>query len=367
LFPDLWRIHEEAAGMKLPYSVERVLAHFPHLEAEFVMRRLRQSSFVSVDKRYMYFDVPKAACTQMKELLRSIEGAPPITVFAGGAWETRRDMFIHSRENVPLPSLIELEDTMQKDVLEAPNFLRMTVVRNPYTRLASAWKNKIRLCEPAGRDIYARIKGGLPDFGKKSVVSFPEFVEYLANECDLRNCDGHWRRQTDHAFFPALNFSLVARVERFGEGLRAFEQHLGLAQLPMAAGRNMSIVGDAPYTSELADQVYSLYRSDFEVLGYDRNSWPADGADGSTHSRSVGVPEEKFDDEIIERNLIIASLYEERERLQAQLRLVSRLHVFISTVDRLTAARTACRRLTSNVGRWARRKLVPRRTVNGAS
>jgi hypothetical protein len=353
--------------MKRPYALERVLDHFPHLRAEFVMRRLRQSSFVSVDKRYMYFEVPKAACTQMKELLRSIEGAPPIKVFAGGAWETRRDMFIHSRANMPLPSLIELDDMTQKEVLEAPDFLRMTVVRNPYTRLASAWKNKIRLCEPAGRDIYARIKGRLPDFGKKCLVSFPEFVEYLANECDLRNCDGHWRRQTDHAFFPALNFSLVARVERFGEGLRVFEQHLGLAELPIAGGRNVSTVGDAPYTFELADKVYALYRSDFEVLGYDRNSWPANAANGSAHSRSAGVPGEKFDDEIIERNLIIASLYEERERLRAQLRQGSRLHALVSTIDRLTAARTACRKLTSNVGRWARRKFVPRGTISGAS
>lgn len=107
--------------MKPPYAVERVLGHFPHLEAQFVTRRLKQSSFVSIDKRYMYFEVPKAACTQMKELLRTIEGAPPIKVFAGGAWETRRDMFIHSRSNVPLPSLVELDDTMQREVLDAPD------------------------------------------------------------------------------------------------------------------------------------------------------------------------------------------------------------------------------------------------------
>lgn len=353
--------------MKLPYAVERILGHFPQLEAEYVMRRLKQSSFVSVDRRYMYFEVPKAACTQMKELLRTVEGAPPIKLFDGGAWETRRDMFVHSRSNVPLPTLVELDDKTQREVLEAPDFLRMTVVRNPYTRLASAWRSKILLCEPAGRDIYARIKGRLPDLRKKSLVSFPEFVEYLANECDLRTCDGHWRRQADHAFFPALNFSLVARVERFGEGLRSFEQHLGLSQLPIADGRNVSIVGDAPYTAELADKVYSLYRCDFEVLGYDRNSWLASGENGSTQSKSAGVPEEKFDDEIIERNLLIFSLYEERERLQAQLRQVSRLHVLFSIVDRLTAARTACRKLVGDVRRWARRKLAPRRTVSGAS
>jgi hypothetical protein len=353
--------------MKRPYAVERVLGHFPHLKPEYVVRRLRQSTFVSLDKRYMYVEVPKAACTQMKELLRTVEGAPPISVFAGGARETRRDMFVHSRSNVPLPSLAELDDKTQREILEASDFLRMTVVRNPYTRLTSAWRNKIRLCEPATRDVYTHIKGRLPDFRKKSVVSFPEFVEYLASECDLRACDGHWRRQVDHTFFPALNFSLVARVERFGEGLRAFELHLGLSQLPVAAERNVSVVYDAPYTKELADRVYSLYRSDFQVLGYDRNSWLASKTNGGTLSRNAVVPEETFDDEIIERNLIIASLYEERDHLQAQLHQVSQLDRFFTVINRLTAARASCRKLAGDVRRWARRKFAPRQRITDIS
>ncbi len=343
--------------MKLPYAAERVLDHFPHLQPEYVLRRLRQSSFANVDKRYMYVEVPKAACTQMKELLRTTEGAPPIELFAGGAWETRRDMFIHSRSNVPLPSLIELGENAQRDVLEAPDFLRLTVVRNPYTRLASAWKNKILLCEPAARDIYVRIKGHLPELTSKSQVSFSEFVEYLAKECDLRNCDGHWRRQVDHTFFAALNFSLVVRVERFEEGLRCFQQHLGLAQLPSGERRNVSTVGQFPYTSEIADKVYSLYSSDFEALGYDRDSWATSYADRSVPSKK-GVPEETFEDEIVERNLIIAALYEERERLQAQLRYAAGLRVFLSTINKVTDARGACRKIAKGIKRWTRRRFA---------
>ncbi|HEY3198655.1 MAG TPA: sulfotransferase family 2 domain-containing protein [Nitrospirales bacterium] len=353
--------------MKPPYAVQRVLDHHPDLKTEYVMRRLKQSSFVSVDKRYMYFEVPKAACTQMKELLRTLEGAPPIKVFAGDAWETRRDMFIHSRSNVPLPSLVELDDKTQREVLEAPDFLRMTVIRNPYTRLASAWRNKILLCEPAGRDIYVRIKGRLPDLRNKSLVSFGEFVEYLADECDLRTCDCHWRRQADHTFFPALNFSLIARVERFGEGLRFFQHHLGLSQLPIADGRNISTVGAAPYTAEIADKVYSLYRPDFDLLGYDRNSWLASPVNGRAQSKTAGVPEQIFNDEIIERNLVIYNLHEERARLQVQLRHVSQLDVLFAIVNRVSAARTASRRLARGVRGWARRKFGPRRTVSGAA
>src|SRR5215472_5421525 len=116
--------------MKYPYVVERILDHFPGLRPESVAWRVRHSSFVSLDDRYLYFEVPKAACTQMKEILRTMAGAPPIKLFADEVWETRREMFVHGRSNVPLPSLVDLDDKTQRQVLESPDFFRMTIVRN---------------------------------------------------------------------------------------------------------------------------------------------------------------------------------------------------------------------------------------------
>ncbi len=310
--------------MKYQYAIGRILDHFPGMKPEDVAWRLRQSTFVSLSKRYMYFEVLKAASTQMIELMRAVENAPPMKVFVGGQQETRRDQFIHARPNVPLRSLAHLDDRTQREVLESPDFLRITVVRNPYTRLLSAWRNKIFLCEPQGIEVYLQIKGAMPGFHKKSLVSLEEFVGYL-EKCDLSTCDPHWRRQVDHTFFPAMNFSCVARMEQLGEGLRTFAQHVGLSESLVATGKNESLrVATASYSEELAQKVYSLYQSDFEGLGYDRNTW-----EGSRQrvNGNASISEEKLIDEIIERNLIILNLYEERDRLQAQLRWVSRLRL----------------------------------------
>lgn len=310
------------------YAVEVILDHYKNMTAESVIQRLRYSSFVSLSKRYMYFEVPRAACTQMKELLRTMENAPPIRLFTGGLPVTRRDMFVHARENVPLPSLADLDNKTQREVLEAPDFFRMTFVRNPYTRLASLWKARIMLCDGGG-DMYLQIKGHLPEFHtNEPLISLDEFVEHIVSKCDLRTCDPHWRRQVDHVFFPALNFSCVAKVERMADGLRRFEQHLGLSEPLVADGRNISAFkGGATYTKELADKVYSLYQPDFEVLGYDRNTWPAGGENANETSGNAAVQEESFRREIVERNIIISALYQERDRLQAELRSVSRLHL----------------------------------------
>ena len=352
--------------MKYQYAVERVLDHFPDRTPQHVITFLRRATFVNIAKRYMYYAVPKAACTQMRELLRRLENAPPIKLFADGDWQTRRDMFIHARSNVPLPSLVDLDNRTQREVLESPDFLRLTVVRNPYTRLVSAWKNKVILCEPSVKGVYCDIKDGLPDVHTKCLVTFDEFVEYATKRCDLRTCDGHWRRQVDYTFFPAMNFSYVGKLEHFEDVLRRLERHLGLSDFLVAERRNRSIsFGGSPYTKELADRVYALYQADFEVLQYDRNTWP-DRQESQKDSMNSGVSLDEFVDEIIERNLIISSLYKENGRLKAQLRWVLRLHLAFA-FDGPFALHSISRRAVRKIGRWARRvyrRRGPMETIN---
>ncbi len=326
--------------MTHPYAVQAILDHFPGMKADHVTDRLRYSSFVSVSKRYMYFEVPKAACTLMKELLRTVENARPIELFAGGLRVTRRDMFVHARQNVPLPSLADLDDRAQREVLESPDFLRMTVVRNPYTRLASAWRNRVFLCEPGQEDLYLELKGCLPEFhAQKSLIAFDEFVDYIERNPALRECDAHLRPQVDHIFLGALNFSCIGKLEDMGEVLRRFQRHLGLAE-PFVARRGNATgsIGGAKYNQGLADKVWSLYHADFDRLGYDPNVWPADGPEVGEASRNAAVPEERFRDEIVERNIIISALYQERDQLQAEVRRVSRLHL-LAVADGLFAIR----------------------------
>jgi hypothetical protein len=314
--------------MTYPYVVRKISSHYPLIDPTDISQRIHHASFVDVNKRYLYFEVPKAACTQMKELLRRLQGAPPLQLLVGKLVETRRNMFVHARENVPLPSLVDLDDATQKEALESDTFFRFTIVRNPYSRLVSAWKNKIVPCEPGPAErVYVAIKGRVPDMHAKDLVRFDELVNYLRAQKDLNAADPHWRRQVDHLFLEALNFSHVGKLENLGATLARFQQHLGLAE-PLTIGKeNASApVGLATYDQDLADKVYSLYQDDFERLGYSRDSW-RDGKSAPSTATPGVIPEARFYDEIIERNLIISGLYEERRQLRAELQRVSRLHL----------------------------------------
>jgi Sulfotransferase family len=314
--------------MKHQYALQRILDHYGFLKPEDVIRRLRYSTFVSLPKRFMYFEVPKAACTKMKELLRTLEQGPSLQLFAGDLLETRRDMFIHARQNVPLPSLVDLDDQTQKTVLESPDFLRFTFVRNPYTRVVSAWKNKVMLCEPGHENVYRQIKGALPPVHRKSLITFREFIDYISTQCDLRTCNLHWRLQNQHLFLSALDFSFIGKIEQMADGLHRFAQHLELSDTLVGDARNVSHASaGSEYDKSLADKVFSLYQSDFEAFGYDREAWPAPSPESGEKPKKDTVSLEVFSDEIIERNLIISLLYEERNQLREEVRKASRLRL----------------------------------------
>lgn len=324
--------------MVRPYVVQLILDHYGYLKPDQIRARLRDSSFVNMEKRYLYYAVPKAACTSMKTLINTVEGGPPIKILSGGFDESRRDMFIHVRDNVAVPSLVDLDDAAQREVLHSPDFFRITIVRNPYTRVLSAW-NKVMLCEPGFEQQHLAIKGELPGFTSKNLITLAEFIDYLTTE-DLRTCDAHWSWQTSYAFMDVLDFNFVGKLENMAEAMEQFLPRLGLPSAFVAERRNTSQRSStAGYDSDLAMRVYELYAVDFERLGYSADHWPV-----GDPSAARMVPEEKYYDEIVERNLLLSELYKEVFQLRARMAMADRLH-FTGIIDALMTTRDTLRRI----------------------
>jgi glycosyltransferase involved in cell wall biosynthesis/predicted O-methyltransferase YrrM len=299
------------------YAVRHVREIYPELSAKHIQRCLAYSTYVNLDRKYLYCEVPKAACTSMKLLIHSLEELPPFTPFAGDQPEVRREMFVHERSEFKLPSLLDLDDETQRFILSSPEFFRFTIVRNPYTRLQSAWKDKVLTCAPGFEYLYYQIKGGLPQGNDPgSHITFPEFVATISRE-DLAICNPHWRSQVEHLFFRALNFNFVGRLESLHEAIATFLERAGFAPTQIAEAANQS-QANGEYDQELAEKVYALYERDFVDLGYERDSWKSNTPSPRTRTVSEG----RFIDEITERNIIIGNLYSERANLRQRLRQV---------------------------------------------
>jgi Sulfotransferase family len=313
-------------GSGKSYAVAAVQQHYPDFEPDYIEARLRGSTYVSLRHRYLYFEVPKAACTSLKYLVFRLENCPPAPEYESfgdfvlqADSVTRRDDIIHIRERFPVPSLVDLDSDTQREVLESSEFLRFAVVRNPYSRLVSAWRSKVLVCDPGFEDVYKALRGGLPAIGKKLLISFREFVEFIERFEDLDLCNPHWRRQSGHLFLPAINFNLIGKTERLIEILHGLQQHVAAdSPLEMRSSNTSGSSKDPMFTPELGDRIYSLYRRDFDAFGYERTSWPQERSGGT-------ISEDIFHDEIIERNLVISSLYAEIKRLHYRPNVVRRL------------------------------------------
>lgn len=295
--------------MSLGYAVSRILDTCPGLDPGVIEKRLAYGSFAHLRDRVLYLEVPKAACTAMKMALRDLYASTPLTLYPGMSRQTKRGMFVHARVNAPLPALTELDDAAQRELLEDNDVLRFTVVRNPYTRFVSAWRDKVYLYEPTVEDVYVAVRGSAPDVGRKQPVQFAEFVTHVEHTLSATS-DPHWRRQVDLTYPDAMRFAHVGKMENLGATVALLYRRAGREPpetMPHANGA--ALLAGATYTAALATRVHDIYARDFIAFDYDPAAWPRDG------DAATAVSLDRFVDEIMERNVIITHLYDERARL----------------------------------------------------
>lgn len=308
-------------GVKLSYAVDKISNQYPHLSESDIYSRLRYSTFVNFNRRYLYFEVPKAACTTIKSILHKVERLPPITPFVGPLSEVSRELFIHDRDQFELPSLVDFDDKKQREILELDDVFRFTVVRNPYGRLQSGWRDKVLTCQPLVRNLYLRLKGSLPTPRQaSSFISFAEFLEFISTESP-DDWDPHWRIQADHLFLKALNFSHIGKVEEIEKTVELFCNKTGFSSAPSDGIRNESL-GIMRYDETLAARTWDLYERDFDAFGYTRESWIQFAQDGVSQAGLEANILSRSVLDIAERNIVIGTLYEQRDALAAELRLI---------------------------------------------
>jgi len=233
-------------------------------------RLLFHGSFASLDDRFVYQQVLKAACTTMKILFRELYDSEPLKLFARFHRETHRDMFVTRVKT----SRFHVDRTCrkdQRDLLEAPDVLRFTIVRNPYTRIVSAWRDKVYLCEPSVEDVYAAVRGAAPAMGRKHPIEFAEFVSYLESRI-TEAWDPHWQRQVDLAFPKALAFTHVGKTEDLDATIGILRRHLKHPKPLRFRTQRRVIKPAAHYSEDLAQRVHALYEEDFTLFGYDPGS-----------------------------------------------------------------------------------------------
>jgi hypothetical protein len=159
------------------------------------------------------------------------------------------------------------------------------VVRNPFTRVISSLRNKVR--------VPGKNRKIVETLGLESMdgITFRQFVEFLESS-DLRvGCDVHYREQVQDYELLNLRQPIVCKLETFSEDIAALNRQYGFEfdleglssehharksdrWTGFAADTCWSEFADELpdyrlfYDAELRERVARIYRRDLEAYGY---------------------------------------------------------------------------------------------------
>jgi len=138
-----------------------------------------------------------------------------------------------------------------------------TFCRNPYGRLASAYKNKVieESYQPIMQNYFGRIYPDMP---------FVEFVEEVCNIPDWW-ADEHFRSQTADIYPNGIDkVDYTGRVENFAEDIQPIREKFDLPKPQRTNKSSVESTNIAPSydTQAIVQKVYKRYKNDFENFDY---------------------------------------------------------------------------------------------------
>lgn len=220
---------------------------------------------ISLKNRYVYLMVSKAASSTVTYHLQYVE-------YKGSRFSVQN---VNSRYMSPHIAPFQLSRRRFVEIMNDPAFRKVTVVRNPYTRLLSCYLHRIvgiKKTNPSKRVLAKYVpKESIPE------LTFEQFVDIVAG-MENGAMERHWALQHDAIMYPVVNYDFIGRQETLQEDMVRMEQLLfgkklfdrdALATVnkaPMQTGSS-SRTRDY-YTDRIAAKVAERYRRDFETFGY---------------------------------------------------------------------------------------------------
>ena len=221
---------------------------------------------ISLKNRYLYVQTPKAATSTINRRLIKLEliGAPIKQSKVG--LHPRVTAAVHLKP-------YQLPDALFDEVLTSDKFLRFCFVRNPYSRILSAYLDKIVSHERPSAPVYTHFGRNFAEPGDS--VSFAEFLAYLQlTMADRNKWDPHWRPMTSILRPDLVPYDVIGRIETFDADFAEINRRLGgiIPDAPSATPHRTDAakrVGEN-FTDTLREAVRAIYASDFDTFGYAR-------------------------------------------------------------------------------------------------
>ncbi len=225
--------------------------------------KLNHAIYLS-NQHTVFVYVPKVACTGWKNIFRYLNGAEDY--LEGPKAHDRRQSGLQYLDMLPNGEAL-LNDTHIK---------KICFVRNPYTRILSAWLNKFLPKHSLPK--FVAIQNEVSEYARLQLKmdpanspSFYAFLHWIQHSGSTYVKDEHWLSQTDIVGSDISIYDFVGRFETLEKDIEHVLKLLRCdASFPPARGllTNANSKIDMYYTPREISLVKSIYQKDFETLGY---------------------------------------------------------------------------------------------------
>lgn len=230
------------------------------VKRKLVLNRLA----ISHKSKYGFFRIPKCAnSTIVKNLVYYDPNLDYYDVDDSNE-KPVSEQFKKKFDNTSLRTLLMLR--FPKD------YYLFTFVRNPYSRVLSAYLDKI--VNRTNEKSYDPVRKFIRNVSKNNELNFEGFIEYLENKGLYQN--PHWLPQTSMLPVKKEKLNFIGKVENINNDLpKLIDNIFGANTFKEEKQKNSGRTGavnliEKYYTKELAKRVYNLYRKDFEAFNYSK-------------------------------------------------------------------------------------------------
>ncbi len=260
--------------LKVPHSYAPTQKNIQTLmfQRDFKFKK-RLSNFIYVKNyNFIFCYTPKIACTGFKHAIRALEGLPTITKDIHDKDETTGLSYLH---------LLPEEEAFA--LLSDPKVLKAVFVRNPYSRILSAFLDKLKRAttytthenRATGLHICKQLNIDFSEYHPET-FNFEDFIHYLSIT-DNEYLDEHFTAQTFRSCFEeGVKFDFIGHFETLEQDIERLEKLIG-RPIPFLSQKQQSekkVVTNATcklegyYTEELRKKVANRFEKDFVNFSY---------------------------------------------------------------------------------------------------
>ncbi len=240
----------------------------------------------SLKNKYLYVQTSKCACTYLKTSLSRIELAPDI-FFSPQYRYTNLDNILKNAlggtphrpvNNSSFVKPYQLGVRQFDELVGNPDIFKFAVLRNPYTRILSAYLDTVKGRRPPLRTVKKFIadQKGIPaEKLHHSEITFLDFLHGLNSQVaeeGWQGVDQHYRQQSFHISDDIIAYSKLYRVEELSSALEDLSALLASPLEKVSRGSHTTNASDkirSYYANqESRDIAQTLYSKDLDRFDY---------------------------------------------------------------------------------------------------